>query len=206
VIAEIAAGRRSSRDWLLLLPEVFSVAELALVMGCPRSEASQYLWRWRAKALVRGLGGKSGIFVNLVRNPGAASDARVWERALLKAMPSAMIGGYEVLAESGLTTQVTHQRYVIVSNIDGAYEIDGAEVHRRPVPWLNRLVREGAVIAEAPGEIVPRLRPGAALADLARHGPTVPDPDDIDLEAVDADEAVLFRRLAKGTPLLAALS
>jgi hypothetical protein len=121
-------------------------------------------------------------------------------------MPSAMIGGYEVLAESGLSTQVTHQRYVIVSNIDSAYEIDGAEVHRRPVPWMNRLVREGAVIVEAPGELIPRLRPGAALADLARYGPRVPDPDDVDLEVMDADEAMLFRKLAKGTQLLANLS
>ena len=195
------APRRSAREWLLSLPEVFSVRELALVMGCPRTEASQYLWRWRDKAMVRGLGGKSGVFINLVRDPSAATDGARWERALLKAMPSSIIAGYEVLAGSGLTTQVTHQRFVIVSNTDSAFEIDGAEVHRRPVPWMNRLVREGAVIADAPGEAVPRLRPGAALADLARYGST-PDVDDIDLEAIEEDELLLLKRLAKGTEWL----
>ena len=197
-----AAPRRSAREWLLTMPEVFSVGELALVMGCPRTEASQYLWRWRDKTMVRGLGGKSGIFINLVQNPSAATDSARWERALLKAMPSSMIGGYEALAGSGLTTQVTHQRFVIVSNTDSAFEIDGAEVHRRPVPWMNRLVREGAVIADAPGEAVPRLRPGAALADLARYGPSTPDADDIDLESLEEDELVLLKRLAKGSGLL----
>ena len=62
-----AAPRRSAREWLLAMPEVFSVGELALVMGCPRTEASQYLWRWRDKTMVRGLGGKSGIFIILFR-------------------------------------------------------------------------------------------------------------------------------------------
>ena len=97
---------------------------------------------------------------------------------------------------------MTHQRFVIVSNTDSAFEIDGAEVHRRPVPWMNRLVREGAVIADAPGEAVPRLRPGAALADLARYGPSMLDADDIDLELLEEDELVLLKRLAKGSGLL----
>jgi hypothetical protein len=109
---------------------------------------------------------------------------------------------YEVLAGSGLTTQVTHQRFVIVSNTDSAFEIDGAEVHRRPVPWMNRLVREGAVIADGPGAAVPRLRPGAALADLAKYGPSTPDADDIDLEPLEDGELVLLKRLAKGSELL----
>jgi hypothetical protein len=203
-----AAGkaRRSGREWLLALPEVFSVAEVALVMGCPRTEASQYLWRWRTSRLVQPLGGKSGVFMNLVRRPDAAIDGSVWERALLKAMPSAMIGGHEVLADSGLTTQVTRQRYVLVSNVDSAFELEGAEVHRRPVPWMNRLVREGGVIADAPGAIVPRLRPGAALADLARYSPSAVDPEDVDLEVLPRDDLDLFRRLAKGTELLEAVS
>jgi hypothetical protein len=199
--AAAVATRRSAREWLLSLPEVFSVGELALVMGCPRTEASQYLWRWRDKAMVQGLGGKSGIFINRVRSPDAATEGARWERALLKAMPSSIIAGYEVLAGTGLTTQVTHLRFVIVSNRDSAFDVDGAEIHRRPVPWMNRLVREGAVIADAPCEALPRLRPGAALADLAKYGPA-PDADDIDLEAIDKGEIALLKRLAKGTAFL----
>ena len=187
--------RVASRDRLLAMPEVFSVAELALVMGVGRAIASQYVWRWKAAGLVIPFGGKSGVFLNQVRVPHARADGALWERALLKAMPSAIIGGHEVLADSGLSTQVTHQRYVLISNTDALYEVDGAEVHRRPVPWIKRLVAEGAVTDTKPGVIAPRLRPGAALADLARYGASKPDPDDIDMDMVDAEEVELFRRL-----------
>jgi hypothetical protein len=92
---------------------------------------------------------------------------------------------------------VTRLRYVLVSNTDSFYEVDGAEVHRRPVPWLNRLVRTGAVIDSDPGVLAPRLRPGAALADLALYAERKPDPDDIDMDAVEPEEVELFRRLTK---------
>jgi hypothetical protein len=189
--------KTSARERLLSMPSVFTVAELAMVMGIERAEASQYLWRWKAAKLVVPFGGKSGVFLNRVTNPSATADGALWERALLKAMPSAIIAGHEVLADSGLTTQVTHQRFVIVSNTDSMYEVEGAEVHRRPVPWLNRLSREGAVINDEPGVLAPRLRPGAALADLALYAARKPDPDDIDLEQVEPEEVELFRRLAK---------
>lgn len=191
----------SSRDRLLGMPAVFSVAELALVMDCPRSEASQYLWRWRANKLVVPFGGRSGVFLNLVIAPRAASDGALWERSLLKAMPSAIIGGHEVLADSGVSTQVTHQRYILVSGSDSTFDVPGAEIHRRPASWLGRLVRMGAVINEAPGQMAPRLSPGGALADLAVYGGYTPDPDDIDLEAMGADNLRLYQRLTAAQPL-----
>lgn len=187
----------SSRQRLLGMPEIFSVAELAMVMGVPRTEASQYLWRWRSAHLVSPFGGKSGIVINLVRRPDALADGSIWERALLKAMPSAIIAGYEVLAESGVTTQVTHQRYVLVSNTDAMYQVEGAEIHRRPIPWLNRLVREGGVVNDDSGSLAPRLRPGAALADMALYAQSKPDPDDIDMGALEAEDVELFRRLTR---------
>lgn len=179
------------------MPEVFSVSELALVMGVPRADASHYLWRWKAADLVVPFGGKSGIFLNQVLVPKARADGALWERALLKAMPSAIIGGWEVLADSGFTTQVTHQRYVLVANTDSEFEVDGAEVHRRPLPWLNRLVRTGAVLNTSPGVLAPRLRPGAALADLALYSERKLDPDDIDMDMVEPEEVALFRLLSK---------
>lgn len=189
----------SARDRLLAMPEIFSVGELAMVMGVGRAQAYQCIWRWKANDLVAPIGasGKSGILLNLVRNPAARTDGRLWERALLKAMPSAIIAGDEVLAESGLTTQVTHQRYVIIANTDSLYQVDGAEVHRRPVAWLNRLAREGAIVDSEPGVLIPRLRPGAALADLALFADRKPDPDDIDMEMMEPEEAHRFRLLAK---------
>src|ERR1700748_224734 len=95
--AEPAVTKVSARDRLLQMPDVFSVGELALVMGIRREQASQYLWRWEAADLVVAFGGKTAIFLSAVRAPGALSDGALWERALLKAMPSAIIGGWEVL-------------------------------------------------------------------------------------------------------------
>ena len=197
--------RSSARELLLKMPEVFSVAEFAMVAERPRTEASNYLWRFSKSGQVLGLGGKSGIFLNLVKAPEApeaASDGALWERAVLKAMPSALTGGHQVLADSGLSTQVTHQRYLIVSNTDAMFDIAGAELHRRPLPWLKRLFAHDAVEIDAPGQTLPRLKPGAALADLALHGAACPDPDDIDLYGVEAPEVALFSRLAKGSRLL----
>lgn len=193
--------RTSARDLLMRMPDVFSVAEFSLVTGRARTESSQYLWRFSLNGLVKGLGGKSGIFLNAVKNPGALVDGSVWERAVLKAMPSAMIGGHEVLAESGLSTQVTHQRYVLISNTDAMYEIEGAEVHRRPVPWLKKLLATNAVVNDAPGVVIPKLMPGAALADLALYGQSCPDPDDLDFDFVDPAHVAMFRRLAAGSEL-----
>jgi len=189
--------KKSARSRLLEIPDVFSVAELALVMGVPRAEASQYLSRWKAVDLVVPFGGKSGIYLNAARIPSARSDGALWQRALLKAMPSAVIGGWEVLADSGLTTQVTRQHYILVSNTDSFFEVDGAEVHRRSIPWLNRLVREGAILNPEPGVLAPRLRPGAALADLALYSERKVDPGDIDMDMVEPDEVALFRLLSK---------
>lgn len=194
-------ARKSARERLLELPEIFSVAELAMLMNCERMEASTYLHRWRNAGLVKGLGGKSGVFMNQVLKPAGDDSGLLWERAVLKAMRSACIGGHEVLVESGLSTQITHQRYLLVSNTDSMYEIDGAEVHRRPVPWLNRLVREGGLDLTHVGTLLPRLTPGAALADLALYGDRKPDPDDLDVEAVDPAEVQLFHRLARGSAL-----
>jgi hypothetical protein len=193
--------RTSSRDLLLSMPEVFSVGEFALVHGRTRAESSQYLWRFSKSQMVCALGGKSGIFINLMKSPQAMADGALWERAVLKAMPSALIGGDEVLADSGLSTQITRQRCILISNTDSMYEIAGAQVQRRPVPWLKKLIRLGALDNAAPGERLARLRPGAALADLALHATPSPDPDDIDLHGVDPNEVALFRQLAKGSAL-----
>lgn len=193
----IAVQRVTSRARLLELPVVFSISELALAMSVTPLVASQYAWRWRSSGLIGSLGGKSGILFNLVRDPAAMTSGTVWEQAVLKAMPSALAGGHEVLADSGISTQITHRRFLLVSNTDSLLEIDGAEIHRRPVPWLNRLAREGALDNPDPGVLVPRLRPGAALADLVVYGLSPVDPEDVDMEALTPDDMRLFRRLAK---------
>lgn len=203
--AETKKTRLSTRDLLLQLPDVFSVAEFALVTGRLRTEASQYLWRFSQNGLVKGIGGKSGVFINAVANPNATSDGGIWERAILKAMPSAMIGGYETLAESGISTQVTHQRYILISNNDAMFEIEGAEIHRRPVPWMKKLFATNAVVNESPGAAIPRLKPGAALADLALYGDALLDPDDLDLDFVDPTEITLFRLSAQRSELASVL-
>jgi len=70
-----------------------------------------------------------------------------------------------------------------------------------PLPPRRQVPRQKGTPPDHPAPAT-----GTALADLARYGLSGPDPDDIDLDAVDADEVALFRRLAKGTELLAALN
>lgn len=190
--------RIAARDRLLTLPDVFSVADLALVMQTSKLEASQYLWRWKGSGLVRAMGGNAGVFLNLVRNPQGSEDAGLWERGLLKAMPSAIIGGHEVLADAGITTQITHRRYVLVSAQDSRFQLDQAEVHPRPEEWLDRLVREGGVVQSESG-LAPRLVPGAALADLLLYADRRPDPDDIDFEELTSADRKLYRLLSGTT-------
>lgn len=189
----------SAADRLMSLPDVFSVAELSLIEGfTDRRIASQYLWRWKTGAKVLPLGPRAGVFINLVRNPQGATDAALWERALLKAMPSSTVAGYEVLAESGLSTQVTHSRYIIVSEKDSLRAVDGAQVSSRPVRWFKEIIVQGGLVSGATagsGSLLPRLTPGAALADLVLYGDSCPDVDDVDLEELDADQCALFLQL-----------
>lgn len=190
--------RVSSRDRLMSLPSVFSVADLALVMQSSKLEASQYLWRWKTAGLVLALGGNSGVFVNLVKYPEGAEDAGLWEQGLLKAMPSAIIGGHEVLADAGVTTQITHQRFVLVSERDSRFRLDRAEVHPRPEAWLDQLVREGGVLL-GEGGLAARLKPGAALADLLLYAERRPDPDDIDFDELSKADRRLYQKLSGTT-------
>lgn len=197
----IAKRRVSARDRLLSMPEVFTLAELALVMGVSLPTASQYVWRWKLAELVLPLGGNSGVFLNRVRNPSAPADGSLWERALLKAMPSAIIAGHEVLADEGYTTQVTHQRYVIVSPTESTCEIAGAEVRPRPLVWLKRLARRGALVQSEEAQearLAPRLAAGAALADLQAFDEGSFHEDDIDWDAIDDENLALYRELITG--------
>jgi len=57
-------ARTSARDWLLKMPEVFSVAEMALVMECGVARRHRCtLHAGGTTVWVKGLGGKSGVFI-----------------------------------------------------------------------------------------------------------------------------------------------
>lgn len=190
---DLAQGRLSQ------LGEVFSVAEMAAALDMERFDAVRYLRAWRLRGLVEPLGGRSAIYLNLVRVPDAGQREALWERALLKAMPSAIVSCVELLGHHGDEARTALRRLVLVSEAEEFYEIDGAVVLRRPAQWLAQLRQFGLAPVHPGGLPTPRLRPGAALADLARHDSRPIGLEDALRQLDDRGEVSLFVELAPST-------
>ena len=94
----------SAIDRLRELPTLFRGAHLTTRFRWDSKTASQYLYLWKRRNLVQGLGGHSDVFANLLFEPFPQYPN--WEKALLMTMPSAVIVSVEVLRRVGWTTQI----------------------------------------------------------------------------------------------------
>lgn len=174
----------SSIDRLQQLPAVFRGADLTVRFAWSSKHASQYLYLWKRRGLVAGLGGKSDVFCNLLvcRQPN-------WEKAMRMAMPTAVITGVEAIRQAGWTTQIPQRATVAVSMMQPVYSVDPYLVTFRPQHWVE--ATQGALVDSAAE--LPVLRPAWALADLLKSGAWGTFglwPDDIDWDEVDpSDEA-----------------
>lgn len=176
----------SAFDRLRSLPEIFSGRDLTVRFQWTSKTASQYLYLWKKRGLVEGLGGLSDVYVN--RTQGLNAD---WEAALRRAMPSAVIAGTEALRRAGWSTQIPSRPEAVVREDRPHYTLDRFEILLRPKRWFDHM---------APGidrsDATPVLKPGWALADLiwsqgwGRFGL---DPDDIDPETGDIEDDPGFR-------------
>lgn len=167
----------SAIERLLSLPPIFRGSDLTVRFQWTSKTASHYLFLWKQRGLVRGLGGHSDVFANLLTNPAPS-----WEQALVMAMPSATVVGVEALRRAGWTTQaqrkptvavradqpiftlskpVTQKNMAIESY--QAYGFEGFVVQKRKVAWFER-VKEGAVLLA--DNAAPVLKPAWALADI----------------------------------------
>jgi len=167
----------SAIERLLSLPLLFRGSDLTVRFQWTSKTASHYLYLWKQRGLVRGLGGHSDVFANLLKSP-----APNWEKALLMAMPSAIIVGVEALRRMGWTTQIQRKptvavradqpvftlsksvsQKIMVIESHHAYGFEGFIVQTRSAAWFES-VNNGGVLSPENG--APMLKPAWALADM----------------------------------------
>ncbi|WP_454914425.1 hypothetical protein [Variovorax gossypii] len=166
-------------DRLRVLPDIFNATAALLVTNIPKEQFNQYMWRWQKAGLVRTIGARSDIWINLLRVPEPSNE--IWLKAVRMALPDAIVAGHGVLQRHGLSTQMANRIDMIRPVESARAEIDGVVLHERPKMWIKTLRRMRAVNEEGG---LPELDPGAALVDLLRFDPTSIDEDDIDWHAL----------------------
>jgi hypothetical protein len=165
------------------LPPVFRGSDLTVRFQWTSKAASQYLYLWKRRGLVKGLGGHSDVYANLLTSPTAQ-----WEKALLMSMPSAVTIGVEALRQAGWTTQVPHRPGVAVNSKHSVFSADPFEISGRDPKWFEQ-AKAGFQADRSMG--LPTLRPAWALADMLRTqgwGACGLQPDDIDWDAVTHED------------------
>lgn len=175
----------SAYERLGALPAVFRGADLTVRFQWSSKTASHYLYLWKRRNLVAGLGGHSDVFANLV-----VSREPDWEAALRVAMPSAVLVGVDILRRAGWTTQIPFLAEVAVSSAEPTYQVEHFDVKARPPGWF-KLFAPGTVRPNPRGPAM--LSPSWALAEMIRSegwGACGLAPDDIYWDEVtDQDRA-----------------
>lgn len=194
--ADSMGARMSARERLQRLPEVFTGPELGLCFGWRSGIASTYLANWRAGGLIKSLGGRSDVHMNLVVNPQVNAEV-----ALRRAFPLSCRLGVDVLREAAWTTQITHCPEVAVPSDGSLYAVEGFDLVTRSPNWFKRVL-PGVEFVQGG---VDRLRPAWALADMIARtqdrrvqGAWLLDPDDLDLEGVAQDRYLSAATVAFG--------
>ena len=143
------------------LPALFRGGDLTRRFGWTSKTASQYLYLWKRRGLVQGLGGHSDVYANLLA--GRDPD---WEGAVVIAMPSAVLIGIEALRRAGWTTQLVQRPSIAVKSGYPMFQTEHFDAVNRDPHWFDQ-VAPG--VEGSPDEGLRTLRPAWALADLL-HG------------------------------------
>jgi hypothetical protein len=166
------------------LPPVFRGSDLTMRFQWTSKTASHYLYLWKRRSLVAPLGGHSDVYVNTLK-----VEHPDWERALLTAMPSAVVVGIEALRRAGWTTQIPTRPTVAVASDQPVYSTHPFQISARPAAWFAA-TRPG-IACDLPREAASVLAPAWALADLLRQsewGSFGLWPDDIEWDQVTAKD------------------
>ena len=171
---------------LLELPEVFTGSDLTIKFQWTSATASTYLAKWRRAGLVRSLGGRSDVHMNLVRNREVSAEV-----ALRRAYPRAIKVGVDVLRQAGWTTQIPSEVDVAIPQSSVPHALAGFVLSRRPERWY-------ALVMPGVDKVVvgiDQLRPAWALVDMmarARDGRVagawLVDPEDLDMDSAFSDK------------------
>lgn len=171
---------------LLDLPEVFTGGDLTVKFQWKSATASTYLAQWRRAGLVRSLGGRSDVHMNLVRNRVVSTEV-----ALRRAYPRAIKVGVDVLRQAGWTTQIPTTVEVAIPQSSAPHSVDGFVLGRRSERWYAAVAPGIERVASG----IDQLKPAWALADmLARtrdgrvRGAWLIDPEDLDIDSAFADK------------------
>lgn len=181
----------SAIERLMSLPAIFRGADLTVRFHWTSKTASHYLYLWKKRGLVDGLGGHSDVFVNLLQNRQPN-----WEYAVRLAMPSAILIGVEALRRAGWTTQIQHRPTLAVNRQQPVFTADRFDIQAREASWFEAV---GRYLDLAQATKLPALAPSWALADMlnaAGWGACGLDPDDIEWSAVSAKDRAHWRAAA----------
>ena len=143
------------------LPALFRGGDLTRRFSWTSKTVSQYLYLWKRRGLVQGLGGHSDVYANLL-----ASRHPDWEAALVMAMPSAVLIGIEALRRAGWTTQLVQRPTVAVKSGYPTFKTGHFDLVTRDPYWFDQAAPG---IEGSAAEGLRTLRPAWALADLVHH-------------------------------------
>lgn len=177
----------SALDRLAAIPVVFTGGDLTVLFGWTSAICSSYLAVWRKAGLIKSLGGRSDVHMNLLLNRDANPEA-----ALRRAFPTAIKVGVDILREAGWTTQIPTLIEVAIPRSSSLYALADFAISTRTEKWFRRV----APGTERLSSGIDRLKPAWALADMIDRaydrrvrGAMLLDPEDLDLECVRRDLA-----------------
>ncbi|MFM9970070.1 MAG: hypothetical protein ACKVQK_16905 [Burkholderiales bacterium] len=170
------------------LPEIFTGGDLTTLCRWSSPIASTYLANWRKAGLVKSLGGRSDVFMNVFRNRHVNPEA-----ALRRAFPAATKVGADVLREAGWTTQILSLPEVAVPQPGPIYSVEEFTLTGRPNKWFAKVAPGVQQVEDG----LMRLKPAWALVDMVaraldrrvRHAWLLA-PDDLDLVKARDDKAL----------------
>jgi hypothetical protein len=181
---------------LAALPDVFTGGDLTVLMGWKSGICSSYLAQWRKAGLIKSLGGRSDVHMNLVRNRQVNP-----ELALRRVFPQCVKVGVDVLREAGWTTQIASSIDVAVPTASSLYDLPDFTLSTRTAKWFQRVAPGTDKVQQG----IDRLQPAWALADmLARaqdarvRNAWLLDPEDLDLDSVRRDKQAVHAMQAFG--------
>lgn len=171
----------SAFERLNKLPAIFKGSDVNMLFGWTGATAATYIAQWTRKGMIKPLGGRSGIYFNLVVQRDFDLEA-----GLRRAIPLATKVGVDALRNAGWTTQIVAKCEAAVPDDGPAYAVTDFDLQTRSAKWFQ-MTRPG-VIDERMG--LRQLKPEWALADMIYRGKDhrfttawMLAPDDLDLDA-----------------------
>ena len=186
-------SRTSSRDYLLNLPEVFTVSDLKRKLNFSDAVARVYLSRWHLSNYIKPWAPHSGMYFNLILNRNADKD--YFSNAVLKRYPQSMLIGPQIIRAAGWITQISNT-YSLALNVrptrgstlkgSGYPEPEGVSFEYRDRLWWKAALANRSDIPERELKQFGfnAVSPGFALVDMwkNRQSEWFPDPDDLYLD------------------------